>query len=153
MARNVKNRVSTSSLSGSVRDASSRQDSKGKKVLTAGKIRVAKEREAGRQAERLAGRIGWFSLLCVLIHGILLAMNRAERRNIEQLQDHDLGSSFDDGNDTYEQDVLHGRMAAEISHAGDALPLDYIDASDANLLAGLSQNRRCVVFLIPILCS
>lgn len=80
-------------------------------------------------------------------------MNRAERRNIDQLQDHDLGSSFDNGNDSYKQDVLHSRTAAEISHAGDALPLDYIDASDANLLAGLSQNRRCVVFLIPILCS
>lgn len=75
-------------------------------------------------------------------------MNRSERRNLQQLRDLDLADSFDDndGNDSYEQDVLHGRTAADISHAGEALPSDDRDASDAGLLAGLSEDRRCVVF-------
>jgi hypothetical protein len=69
-------------------------------------------------------------------------MTAAQRRNIELLQN--FGDAFDD-DDRYEQDILHGRTAADISHAGEALPGDAedIDAADAALMFGL---RRYALF-------
>ncbi|KAJ7796922.1 hypothetical protein B0H14DRAFT_3157767 [Mycena olivaceomarginata] len=91
----------------------------GAQKLTASKVRQAKAEETRREAERLE------------------AMTAAQRRNVELLQN--FGDAFDD-DDRYEQDILHGRTAVDISHAGEALPPDEADAADAALMAGLRRR-------------
>jgi hypothetical protein len=50
--------------------------------------------------------------------------------------------ALDGGDDSWEDDVLHGRAAADISHAGEAMPEDP-ERADGNLFQGLRQNQRC----------
>ncbi|KAJ7791779.1 hypothetical protein B0H14DRAFT_2624689 [Mycena olivaceomarginata] len=73
------------------------------------KIRLEKEEEARREAERLQ------------------AMTETRLRSLDRLHG-DIPDAFDD-NDDYEQDILHGRAAADISHAGEVLPADDADAA------------------------
>ncbi|KAF7344239.1 hypothetical protein MVEN_01715100 [Mycena venus] len=70
-----------------------------------------------------------------------IRLSKAEeaRKEAERLEDRtDL---FDDCDD-FEQDVLHGRAAADISHAGKVLPSDEADCADADVMAGLRANHK-----------
>jgi hypothetical protein len=49
---------------------------------------------------------------------------------------------FDDDGGGYEDDVLHGRTAAAISHAGEALTPEDTVRADEDLLEGLRANHR-----------
>ncbi|KAJ7889158.1 hypothetical protein B0H14DRAFT_3712526 [Mycena olivaceomarginata] len=80
--------------------------------LTVANIRLAKAREAQEAAERLQN------------------MSRDERRDYDVLRG-DFPDAFED-DDGWEDDVLHGRATAQISHAGEALPEDP-ERADAGL--------------------
>ncbi|KAJ6590434.1 hypothetical protein DFH09DRAFT_1306980 [Mycena vulgaris] len=88
--------------------------------LTAAQISVAKELEAREEAERRE------------------SLSRQERRDLSNLRD--LPDSCDDG-DGWVEEVLHGRAAAQISHAGEALPQD-AELADTDLFQGLRENSR-----------
>ncbi|KAJ7343076.1 hypothetical protein DFH08DRAFT_963082 [Mycena albidolilacea] len=89
--------------------------------LTAAKIRDAKAADALKEAERHE------------------AMTRDERRELNNLRD--LADPFGGGDDNaWEDDVLHGRAAAEISHAGEA-PEDS-ERADTDLFEGLREDSR-----------
>ncbi|KAJ7803376.1 hypothetical protein B0H14DRAFT_3154471 [Mycena olivaceomarginata] len=122
----AKNRASATSMSAKIHVTTVHRSQSGRvmkerRSLTASKVRQAKAEETRREAERLE------------------AMTVAQRRNVELLQN--FGDTFDD-DDRYEQDILHGRTAADISHVGEALPPDEADAADAALMAGLPQLER-----------
>ncbi|KAJ6566685.1 hypothetical protein B0H19DRAFT_1374151 [Mycena capillaripes] len=85
--------------------------------LTAVRITLAKEAEALKEAERRK------------------AMSRQERCDLNNLRD--IPDTFDD--DDWEDDVLHGRAAAQISHAGESLPEDP-ERADADLFQGLCNT-------------
>jgi hypothetical protein len=60
-------------------------------------------------------------------------------------------NSFDDDDATvggYEDDVLHGRVAAEISHAGETVQEDAAAADSQTLLEKLRAHHKCV--LLPV---
>jgi hypothetical protein len=63
-------------------------------------------------------------------------MTETQLRSLDRLRG-DIPDAFDD-NDDYEQDILHGRAAADISHAGEVLPADDADAA---VMAGLRANH------------
>ncbi|KAJ7811944.1 hypothetical protein B0H14DRAFT_3150551 [Mycena olivaceomarginata] len=120
----AKNRASATSMSAKIHVTTAHRSQSGRvmkerRSLTASKVRQAKAEETRREAERLE------------------AMTAAQRRNVKLLQN--FGDTFDD-DDRYEQDILHGRMAADISHVGEALPPDEADAADAALMAGLRRR-------------
>ncbi|KAJ7772501.1 hypothetical protein B0H14DRAFT_3590063 [Mycena olivaceomarginata] len=123
----TKNRVSTTSMSSTVRITSSKCSQSGRvlkqhKSLNATKIRLEKEAEAKREAERLQ------------------AMTAIQLRSLDRLRN--IPDAFSgDGDNDYEQDILHGRAAADISHAGEALPSDDADRADAAVMAGLQANH------------
>jgi hypothetical protein len=48
--------------------------------------------------------------------------------------------ALDGGDDSWEDNVLHGRAAADISHAGEARGPE---RADGDLFQGLRQNQRC----------
>lgn len=68
-------------------------------------------------------------------------MSREERRDHDQLRD-DFSAAYGD-EDGWEHDVLSGRTAAVIRHAGEALPED-TEQGDSDLWQDLCQNQRCV---------
>ncbi|KAJ7790912.1 hypothetical protein B0H14DRAFT_2625569 [Mycena olivaceomarginata] len=88
--------------------------------LNATKICLAKSREAQEAAVHLQN------------------MSREERRNYDVLRG-DFPDAFDDNNG-WEDDVLHGRTPAQISHAGEALPEDS-ERADTDLFQGLRQSH------------
>ncbi|KAJ7226507.1 hypothetical protein B0H12DRAFT_1205258 [Mycena haematopus] len=67
-------------------------------------------------------------------------MSQLERRDHDILRG-DFSSGLD--NDDWEDEVLHGRTAAVISHAGEALPED-TDQADSDLLQDLREHSRYV---------
>jgi hypothetical protein len=67
-------------------------------------------------------------------------MTETQLRSLDRLHG-DIPDAFDD-NDDYEQDILHGRAAADISHAGEALLADDADRADAAVMTGLQANHR-----------
>ncbi|KAJ7749079.1 hypothetical protein DFH07DRAFT_961923 [Mycena maculata] len=69
----------------------------------------------------------------------LEALNTSQHHNLDQLQG--ITDPFND-DDSYEQDMLHGRTAADISHTGEALPSEETDQADAVLLTGLRANHK-----------
>ncbi|KAJ7736215.1 hypothetical protein DFH07DRAFT_966939 [Mycena maculata] len=125
MAR-AKNRTKSSSISSKVRSNTSIRSTSGRprqrrETLNPWEVCLAKQEEERNKAE-------W-----------LEALNASQRRNLNQLRD--IADPFDN-DDAYEQDVLHGRTAADISHAGEALPSEEADHADAALLAGLRANHN-----------
>ncbi|KAJ7351528.1 hypothetical protein DFH08DRAFT_957837 [Mycena albidolilacea] len=90
-------------------------------LLTAAKIREAKVADAHREAERRE------------------AMTREECRELKNLRD--LPDAFGDDDDGWEEDLLHGRAVADISHAGEALQEDS-ERADADLFEGLRESSR-----------
>jgi hypothetical protein len=154
------NRVSATSLSAKIQVSTSQRLPNGRtrqerQTLTATKIRLAKETEAHKQAGRRLG--GWILLFFCLFFSPYISfhsfqptgMNTSELLSIERLCD--VPDSFDDG-DSYEADVLHGRTAAEISHAGEALATEETENADAALLASLRENRKYVDLLVSGVC-
>ncbi|KAJ7722253.1 hypothetical protein B0H14DRAFT_3520387 [Mycena olivaceomarginata] len=93
-ASRTQNRVSATSLSSTVHITGSKRSQSGcvlkqRKTLTATKIRLEREEEARREAERLQ------------------AMTETQLQSLDRLRG-DIPDAFDD-NDDYEQDILHGR--------------------------------------------
>jgi hypothetical protein len=68
-------------------------------------------------------------------------MSREEHRDYDVLRG-DFLDTFDD-NDAWEDDILHGRAAAQISHAGEAL-LEDPERADADLFQGLRQSHKYI---------
>jgi hypothetical protein len=68
-------------------------------------------------------------------------MSREERRDYDVLRG-DFPDVFDD-NDTWEDNILHGRAAAQISDAGEAL-LEDPERADTDLFQGLRQSHKYV---------
>jgi hypothetical protein len=76
-------------------------------------------------------------------------MTAIQLRSLDRLRD--IPDAFSgDGDDDYEQDILHGRAAADISHTGEALLSDDADRADATVMAGLQANHGydCFLFFI-----
>ncbi|KAJ7856055.1 hypothetical protein B0H14DRAFT_3448610 [Mycena olivaceomarginata] len=122
-ASRTQNRVSATLLSSTVHITGSKCSQSGRvlkqhRTSTATKIRLEKEEEARREAERLQ------------------AMTKTQLWSLDRLRG-DIPDAFDD-NDDYEQDILHGHAAADISHAGEVLPADDADAA---VMAGLRANH------------
>ncbi|KAK7040640.1 hypothetical protein R3P38DRAFT_2513560 [Favolaschia claudopus] len=122
--RTTRNRTSATSSSNAVRtSASHRQKSgrvvSGQKTLKSTAIRVAQEEEARQHADRLQ------------------SMSRRQRRELQQLQDI---PDLNFGDDDFEDDVLHGRAAAQISHEGDAFASEA--QADAQLYEEIRQDHR-----------
>ncbi|KAK7028351.1 hypothetical protein R3P38DRAFT_3314844 [Favolaschia claudopus] len=121
--RATRNRTSATSSSKAIRtSASLRQKSgrvvSGQKTLKSTAIRVAQEEEAERHAQRLQN------------------MSRRQRRELEQLQD----IPEVDFDDDFEDDVLHGRATAQISHEGDAFAREA--RTNAELFEEIRQDQR-----------
>jgi hypothetical protein len=78
-------------------------------------------------------------------------MSQEERRDYDILRG-DIPDAFDDDN-AWEDNVLHGRAAAQISHAGEAPPEDP-EHADTDLFQGLRQSHKFVsiVFTYPLFC-
>ncbi|KAJ6525515.1 hypothetical protein DFH09DRAFT_1095569 [Mycena vulgaris] len=118
-ARNVvnsqSNRVHTTQgqreISGFVREVRS--------SLDATRIAQARERQEQEERERLS------------------ALTWQQRRDHDNLRD--LPDAYPD-NDEYDDNVLHGRMPAQISHAGEALPEDS-ERADEDLFQGLRESH------------
>jgi hypothetical protein len=73
-------------------------------------------------------------------------MSRQQRREYDRLR-RDIPDDFDDNNDGgYTDDVLHGRTAANISHAGEDLTPEDVERSDGVLYERLLQSHRWVLF-------
>ncbi|KAJ7777819.1 hypothetical protein DFH07DRAFT_950870 [Mycena maculata] len=113
-------------MSSKVRSSTSVRSTSGRprqlhETLNLREVRLAKQEEERSKAERLE------------------ALNTSQRHNLDQLQG--IADPFDD-DDSYEQDVLHGRAAADISHAGEALSSEEADQADAALLTGLRTNHK-----------
>lgn len=70
-------------------------------------------------------------------------MTESQRQSHNALRD--VPDAFDDYNgnfgDTYSQDVLHGRTAATISHAGEAMTEEDIDVANETLLEQLREHH------------
>ncbi|KAJ7707981.1 hypothetical protein B0H14DRAFT_2646727 [Mycena olivaceomarginata] len=118
-------RNAVTSLSKRIQTTTAQRASSGRVIhvrnsLNATKICLAKSREAQEAAVRLQN------------------MSREERRNYDVLRG-DFPDVFDD-NDGWEDDVLHSRAPAQISHAGEALPEDS-ERADADLFQGLRQSH------------
>ncbi|KAK7046968.1 hypothetical protein R3P38DRAFT_2507024 [Favolaschia claudopus] len=99
---------------------------KTRQTLKPRQIQLLKEEEARRDAERLQN------------------LTREQRREISRLQ----GDFEDLANTeaTYEDDILHGRTAADISHAGESLATTCDeDLSDAALLAELRDGPNKLI--------
>ncbi|KAJ7836943.1 hypothetical protein B0H13DRAFT_2422497 [Mycena leptocephala] len=112
-------RRAATSASNTVRINASQRSTGGRVVnqrarLNATEILAAKKEQARKAAERLQ------------------SMSRTQRRELEQLQE-DTADFDDDGG--YEDDILHGRAAAQISNAGE----DIEHATE--LLEGLREQR------------
>jgi hypothetical protein len=75
----------------------------------------------------------------------------SEALSREQLRERnawlDVPDSFDDDTTfgAYEDDILHGRVAAEISHAGESVQEDAA-ADSQTLLEKLHAHHKCVLF-------
>jgi hypothetical protein len=67
-------------------------------------------------------------------------LSEEQRREENRLRD--MPEWFDDDAGGYEDDVLHGRTAAAISHAGEALTPEDTVRADEDLLEGLRANHR-----------
>ncbi|KAJ7834644.1 hypothetical protein B0H14DRAFT_3142310 [Mycena olivaceomarginata] len=120
------NHNTVTSLSKRVQSTTSKRAPSGRVLpirasLNAAKILQAKEEDARKAAEHLQN------------------MSQEERRDRDILR----GDFFalDGGDDSWEDDVLHGRAAADISHAGEAMPEDP-ERADGDLFQGLRQNQR-----------
>jgi hypothetical protein len=69
-------------------------------------------------------------------------MSKQARREYQRLH-RDVPDDYDDYNDGgYTEDVLHGRTAANISHAGEDSTPEDIECSDAALYEKLLESHR-----------
>ncbi|KAJ7707031.1 hypothetical protein B0H14DRAFT_3525882 [Mycena olivaceomarginata] len=123
----TKNRLSATSMSSTVHITGSKRSQSGRvlkqhRSLNATKIRLEKEAEARREAERLQ------------------AMTTIQLQSLDRLRDIPDAFSSDGNDDDYEQDILHGCATADISHAGEVLPSDDADYADAAVMAGCKQT-------------
>jgi hypothetical protein len=72
-------------------------------------------------------------------------LTREEKRTYDRQHDLD---TLDDDDPSYEDDVLHGRAPANISHAGKALSSDDMERTDEDLLEVLRTNHRYDFFFV-----
>jgi hypothetical protein len=81
---------------------------------------------------------------------LLFSADLSEEQRREENRLRDMPDSFDDeGGGGYEEDILHGRTAAAISHAGEALAPENAVRADEELLEGLCANHRLVFYFNP----
>jgi hypothetical protein len=70
-------------------------------------------------------------------------MTQAEQMNYEAFLN--VPETFDYADGTYEDDVLRGKRAADISHAGEGLEAPDEDQADEELLDMLEQQQKYVI--------
>ncbi|KAJ6564785.1 hypothetical protein B0H19DRAFT_1259196 [Mycena capillaripes] len=124
-----RNRTSATSSSRTIQMGATKRSASGRRIkaqatLNAAAMRAAQEEEARVEAERLQ------------------AMSRQQRREHDRLRD--IPESFDDDYDGggYEEDVLHGRATASISHAGEGMTQEDVERADDALYERLLQSHR-----------
>lgn len=71
-------------------------------------------------------------------------LSREQRRQHDRLRDVPEAFDDDDTSGGYEQDVLHGRTTADLSHAGEALTREDVARADGALYEQLMQSHRWV---------
>jgi hypothetical protein len=154
------NRKSSTSSSTRVQVGGTVRNLKGRLVrkratLTQAEVTLLKEEDMHRDAERRAGE-EFFELKVLQNANGYTAMTAAERREEDRIRDVP-DSIEEDGPDgggnfrEYEDDVLHGRVAADISHAGEDLTEEEVQYSDRNLLEELRAHHKCVLYFLTFL--
>lgn len=83
-------------------------------------------------------------------------MTAAQRREEDSIRDvpdavDDNGSDSGDVFRAYEDDVLRGRLPADISHAGEDLTDEEVHIADRSLLDELRAHHKCVRRLFSFL--
>ncbi|KAJ7902392.1 hypothetical protein B0H13DRAFT_2274934 [Mycena leptocephala] len=128
VAARRQNRVSATSSSAKIQVGTTERNGAGRSIkkrrtLTAAQVLVKKEEEAQRESERC---------------------NNLSRKQL-RLEDHfcDLPDAFDnDDPGAYEDNVLHSRAAADISHAGESWGPEEMRRANQDLLKGLQEHHH-----------
>ncbi|KAJ7107542.1 hypothetical protein C8R44DRAFT_726451 [Mycena epipterygia] len=132
-AQNLKTSTSSSKLlqiSRPKRNAAGRTVG-GTRTLTQKQARLLKQADEAREAERRSG------------------LTDAQRAELDALQhDHPPDIPEDDGDAAYEDNVLRGNTAADISHAGEAMTEEEVEDADQTLLERLHSQHKFVVFFL-----
>ena len=77
----------------------------------------------------------------------MTAQQRRANNRMRDIPDYDDDSAANPEAMDYEDDVLRGRVAADISHAGEALTDEAATESTQSLLDELRAHHKCVLFL------
>jgi hypothetical protein len=140
-ANNVK---STSSLSNvvNITRTKTRKGRHGTLSLSAHAVRLLEQEELAKEASRRSGRL-YLNTCFSLIYHTTPVMTQEERTKYEAFLD--FPETSDNADNGYEDDVLRGKRATDISHAGEGIEDPDEDQADGELLDMLEQQQKYVI--------